>query len=90
MAFRQHLMYSVVCDVEDCDVDASAESDHVAWTDKEGALEDAEHAWFRVVDGMHLCPKHWRECWSCIEFVLDLDQDCPKCGAPAVEDWVIG
>lgn len=80
-------MYSVVCDANECEADAQEDGDYRAWSEKDGALSDAEQNYWLELDGLHLCPEHWRECWYCTENVLDGPDEapCPKCGAPYEE-----
>lgn len=63
MSFREHIMYSVICDYSGCSADAQEGGDFVAWVDKDQALSDATGSGdWEVFAGEHLCGTHWHWC----------------------------
>lgn len=73
VSFKAHEMWSVVCDFPGCGRDAQADSEHVAWTEAQHAIDDAEASGdWRTADGKHLCGEHWHWCEN--------DDDEPKPG----------
>jgi len=63
MSFREHTMWSVVCDFDGCGEDAQENSEFRAWSDHQSAVSDAEGsaAWAQI-DGKHYCAEHWHNC----------------------------
>lgn len=78
MPYREHVMWSFVCDWSDCTADVFDGADHVALTDKDSVLEEMAHQdeWheFPSVAGivLQVCPDHWHWCEN--------DEDEPRIG----------
>lgn len=58
MSIKTEPYYWLECDEPDCRNISTESSEHTAWSDINGALEQAEGAEWLLIDGKHYCDGH--------------------------------
>ncbi len=62
MSFESAPYYWIVCDQPDCGAKSTEFGEFTAWSDKDGAEEEAFNSdWTIAQDGKHYCEKHHPE-----------------------------
>jgi hypothetical protein len=58
MSVQSEPYYWLECDEPDCGVKSTKGGEYTAWSDVNGAVEDAEGCGWVIVDGKHYCDTH--------------------------------
>jgi hypothetical protein len=58
MSIKSAPYYWIECDQPDCGEKSTEGGDHSAWSDINGAEEDAYNSDWGMADGKHYCPPH--------------------------------